>query len=90
MSTTFIKDPDAVLDYQWDWAAWLETGETITAGTVTATSGLTIDSQTAATTDVTAWLSGGTAGQVYPVTCHVTTSAGRVDDRTILIHVEER
>lgn len=90
MATTFTKDPQAVLDYQWDWSDWLETAETITAGTVTATTGLTLDSSVVGTTDVTAWLSGGTADQVYPVTCHITTSAGRQDDRTILIRVEER
>jgi hypothetical protein len=33
------KDPDAVLDYVFDWSSWLAEGETITAAEVTAVSG---------------------------------------------------
>jgi hypothetical protein len=32
MSGTWIKDPDAVLDYTVDWSAWLESGDTIEVG----------------------------------------------------------
>lgn len=90
MATTFTKDPQAVLDYVFDWTDWLETDETITAHTVTVSTGLTLDSSTEAAGKVTLWLSGGTADQVYPVTCHITTNAGRQDDRTILIRVVQR
>jgi hypothetical protein len=97
----YLKDPDAVLDYRFDFAAstngtgdsdYLESGETISTATVTAESGLTVDSESITDTDtsVTAWLSGGTVGNEYDVTCRVTTSAGRTDDRTIVIKVEER
>jgi len=88
--TTFIKDPDAVLDYQWDWAAWLETGETITDHEVTATSGLTVDSTSEDDGAVTVWLSGGTVHQTYTVDCTITTSAGRVDSRSIEIDCKDR
>ena len=85
-----IKDPDAKLDYAWDWTAWLTTDETITMATVLPVTGLTIESVTHAAGIVTAWISGGTLGQDYSVTCRITTSAGRIDDRTISIRVVQR
>ena len=89
MARSFVKDPDAVLDYEWDWAAWLGT-DTIASHTVTASAGLTVDSTEATDTAVTAWLSGGSVGMSYAVTCHVVTAAGREDDRTVTVTVMER
>lgn len=95
------KDPDAVLDYRFDWAPltngrgrsdWLASGETITSRTIVAESGITVDSSsiTDAGTSVTVWLSGGTAGVDYEVTCRVTTSESRTDDRTMTVMVRQR
>ena len=89
MPRSFVKDPNAVLDYEWDWSAWLGT-DTIASHTVTAATGLTVDSSTATSTAVTAWLSGGSVGASYAVTCHVVTAAGREDDRTVTVTVMER
>lgn len=91
-TTLFRKDPDAVLDYTWDWSAWLASGETITDATVTPSgTGLTVNgTPTTGAATVTAWLTGGTAGTEYLVTCHITTSQGRQDDRTITISVVDR
>ena len=87
--TSFRKDPSAVLDYVWDWSAWLA-GDTITSHTVTAADGITVDSSTVADGAVTVWLSGGTARQTYEVTCQIVTAGGRTDDRTSRFHVTER
>mgnify|MGYP003594344428 FL=1 len=89
MARSFVKDPDAVLDYEWDWSAWLGT-DTIASHTVTAATGLTVDTSEATSTAVTAWLSGGSVGMSYAVTCHVVTAAGREDDRTVTVTVMER
>lgn len=97
----FVKDPDAVLDYVFDWAAstnssgdtdWLASGETISSHSISADTGLTVDSSALSdsNTSVTVWLSGGTAGTMYGVRCRVTTSASRTDDRTIQVRVLER
>ena len=85
-----LKDPSAVLDYMFDWTEWLATGETITDHTITADTGITVDSSTEDDGKVTVWLSGGTAGINYKVACLITTSAGRTDERTIWIKVVER
>ena len=86
----FIKDPDAILDYVWDWSAWL--GEdTISSHVVTADEGLTVETSTVADGRVTVWLSGGTVRrQTYPVTVSIVTAAGREDDRTSHFRIMER
>jgi len=93
-----LKDPSAVLDYVFDWTGWLATGETIAVDsetgekliTITADTGITVDSSTESDGKVTVWLSGGTAGINYKVACKITTSAGRTDERTIWIKVTDR
>jgi hypothetical protein len=85
-----LKDPSAVLDYAFDWTGWLAAGETITDHTITADTGITVDSSTESDGKVTVWLSGGTAGINYKVACLVETSAGRTDERTLWIRVVDR
>ena len=101
MSNFFTKDPNAVLDYVFDWAAstngtgdsdWLASAETISTKTIASTTGITVDSSsiTDSNTSVTVWLSGGTAGTDYEIACKIVTSASRTDERTITIMVRER
>ena len=93
-----LKDPSAVLDYAFDWTGWLAAGETIAVDsetgekliTITADTGITVDSSTELDGKVTVWLSGGTAGINYKVACKITTSAGRTDERTLWIRVVDR
>ena len=93
-----LKDPSAVLDYVFDWTEWLATGETIAVDsetgekliTITADTGITVDSSAESDGKVTVWLSGGTAGINYKVACKITTSAGRTDERTLWIRVVDR
>jgi hypothetical protein len=103
---TFIKDPNAVLDYKFDWkpltngsgdSDWLDTAETITAKTITispsvAVTGLIADSSsiTDTSTSVTVWLSSGTDYTDYQVACKIVTNGLRTDERTITICVRNR
>ena len=90
-TNVYIKDPQAELDYKFDWSNWLTDGDTIQDASVTATAGLTVaPNPTVSTTAVTCWLSGGTAGLDYTVTCHIETAGGRVDERSIKVQVRER
>ena len=83
---TFIKDPDATLDYTVDWSEWL--GEdVIESADWVAPAGLTVESESHTATTATVWLSGGQAGREYAVVSRIVTAGGREDDRTITIKV---
>ena len=87
--TTFVKDPDATLDYTLDWSDYLGGDEIATSAWVVP-EGLTKVSESSTTTLATVWLSGGAAFTTYRVTNRVTTVGGREDDRSVLIQVRER
>lgn len=90
----YTKDPSAILDWAFDWndtsKPWLATGESISSYTITADTGIAVETDSEASGIVTVWLSGGTSGTAYKVACLITTSAGRTDERTIWIKVVER
>lgn len=90
--SSYVHDPNAVLDYRMSWAKWLEEAETISTSTWIVPEGIVqaTPAPSNTTTDATIWLSGGTVGQEYRVTNRITTSLGRADDRSITIHVQER
>jgi len=93
MTSRFVKDTEAVLDYVFDWSSWLDTGETISSYTMTVPTGITEGTGSYATSQasgrVTVWLSSGVAGTEYAVECKIVTSAGRTDERTMLIYCAE-
>jgi len=89
----FLKDPEAVLDYGFDWQEWLEGGETperILTHTITVPPEMTLDRSEEADGVIAVWLSGGLGGKTYRVECKISTNRGRVDERSIWIKIEER
>lgn len=97
MAQDFIKDPDAVLDYHFDWNSWLPNGDQIISSQFIVAGGITVGNgsngapgPTNTTTNTTIWLLGGSPGQPYTVTNRIVTSQGRTDDRTITIRVQQR
>lgn len=89
----FRKDPESALDYSFDWKDWLEKGvqpETITNYEITVPPELTLDRDEEKDGIVTVWLSEGKGGKTYQVECKVTTSKGRIDERSMFVDVEER
>ena len=84
------KDPYAVLDYSLDWTNWMPSGDTISAITITADAGITIDSTTNTNYIATAYISGGTAGNIYNIEYKITTTNGLKDSRNFRIKVVER
>lgn len=88
---TIIKDPDATLDYPFDWEEWLAlVSDSIASQEIIVETGITCDSSEISGDIVIAWISGGTAGTTYRVTCRIVTDGGRTDDRSIFIKVKER
>jgi len=86
----FRKDPDAVLDYAFDWSDWLASGETISVSSWTVDTGLTMDSNSKGDDSTKVWLSGGTAGATYTVANKITTSDSRTDERSFDVIMEDR
>jgi hypothetical protein len=88
------KDPDARLDYAFDWRGddpWLEEDETIESYTFEVVQGdVEVDADAELNGVVTAWLIGGTPGVKSKLTCHIVTDVGREDDRTMTITIKER
>lgn len=90
MITPFIQDPDAVLDYPFDWSVYLG-GDTIATSQFIADSGIMVESDAILDpSNTVVWLSGGTKGKRYAITNHVLTTGGREDDWTIYVLVKER
>lgn len=87
---TVYKDPDALLDYGFDWSLWLQPGDTISSSTWQVEDGLTASTPSHTATTTTVWLSGGTAGRSYQVTNRITTAGGRTDERTMVVRVVQR
>jgi hypothetical protein len=91
---TFTHDPDADLDYGFDWGTkgWLGT-DTIATSTWSITKGdaaLVLSNSTHDTTTTTIWADGGTVGTDYTITNHIVTTAGREDDRSHRLQVRDR
>lgn len=92
------KDPLALLDYPFDWSAWLtDVGDTIASALITITgpdAALVENSHTiSGANKVIVWLSGGTAGRKYKVDCKITCAATtpvRVDSRSIYVKMKDR
>jgi len=87
----FIKDPNATLDFGFDWSQWLGDDEAIIDYAVNVSPcGIVNDFNTNTAGSVIVWLSSGSVGQRYSVACLITTSGSRIDERTIKIDVRDR
>ncbi len=86
----FRKGPAATLDFSLDWTDWLSSGQSIGSSNWTASSGLTVQSQSVSGATATVVVSGGTAGKLETLVNSVTSSPGNlVATRTIHIVVED-
>lgn len=91
------KDPSAQLIYSMDWATdWLPTGDSLqsVSYTVSTTANdptpLTIEDSGIQGGVTFVELSGGTAGEIYVVSCTITTTDSNTDTRRFKVRVEER
>ena len=90
--TTYTKDPDARLDYPFNWAQWLPFGDVLASAEYVVDPGLTLSSfppPSLSDTVATPFLEGGTVGQTYEVVCRITTAEGRIEDSTIAIYIAD-
>lgn len=88
-----VKDPDATLDYEFDWTDWLTPlADTIASVEFVLSAGLTSISESNTTTTATIFVNGGVEGETETVTCRITTNSTppRVDDRTLFLKISPR
>jgi hypothetical protein len=90
------KDPNATLDYTLDWGDYTQAGDALATASwsTSAISGdaapLTIGVASTNNDKATVLISGGTAGNIYTVTCAITTTDGLIDRRAFRISVKVR
>lgn len=90
---TILHDPDAVLDYTFDWTAWLApvTDRIIQVDfLVTNSVNAAVVAQYFSDTHATAWIAAGVPGEKITLRCRIYTQEGRIDDRTAYLKVKER
>lgn len=84
---TRLKDPEAILDYS---TVWTDHPSIASAIITSSPAGLTCGAPTISGNKVTTIISGGTVGTDYSVGFRITTPAGLVDERTIILRVQQR
>lgn len=90
MPQSFTKDPNADLDYMIDWSEWLA-GDTLSTSSWAVASGDVTLHDAAIVGDLArVWASGGTAGTIARLTNSIVTTAGREEDRTLTLILQER
>ena len=93
---TILKDPDAVLDYPFNYTDWLEEiADTIQTASASVTGSIEVASPDDLPVDddgkiVTPMVSGGLNGETCSLTVHIETVGGRQDARTIYLKIKER
>lgn len=87
----YVHDPNAVLDYLWPWTGWLVAGDALASFEILAGPEVAVSRAGITPDGVVAFLGpcSVTSG-VVPVTCRVTTTGGRIDDRTIRLRIMQR
>lgn len=92
----FTKDPDALLDYKFNWQDWLNTGDTIIEATAFPGGSYTnpgdirvAANSVSASVSHVVWLSAGNVGEEYIITSRITTAQGRRNDQSLTVSIEE-
>ena len=89
--SVFKKDPDAILDYSFDWTLYLTPlSDTIASVTFIGDVGLVLTNPSHTTTTATTFVSGGVVGSNMNLTCRIVTTGGRTDDRSITLKILNR
>lgn len=86
---TFQKNSTDVIDYDFDYSAWLTSrgGDSINSFSVTVPAGLYKGSTQQMGNIIRVFIGGGTIGQSYEVSCQINTSGGRAKQAKIRIFV---
>jgi len=91
--TLYAKDPASHVDYSFDWSSWLTSSETISTAAWAldpASSGAPVLGSEIGSGSVRGiYVSGGTSGHRYRLSCQITTDAGRTAERSVTLRIME-
>jgi hypothetical protein len=82
------KDPLDVAAYSFNWASFLAAGETIVSATITVPTGITATTPVINGQVVNFYLSGGTAGDAYLISCFIQTNLPDAAKRSFTLQVK--
>ena len=92
--TMMVKDPDSRIDFEFDWGVAYPDGQAVLASVWAVTpddaGAVAVVAAAHDLMQATVTLAGGVAGRVYRVTNRVTLSDGQIDERSMMVRVEER
>ena len=92
--TMVVKDPDARIDYEFEWGAAYPDGQAVMTSAWTCApdeaGGVAVAAASHDLVKTVVTLAGGIAGHVYRVSNRVTMSDGQIDERSLTLRVEER
>jgi hypothetical protein len=91
----FVKDPGARAEHAVDWDAGFLAGRTITASSWSVLpagggASLQLEAPRIAGGKTAILLAGGMVGQLYRITNRVTLSDSSIEERTLMVRVEDR
>lgn len=85
---TLTKQPSENLDYDFDFSNAFPAGDNVASATVTATpTGLTLGTKSLSGQLVKQFISSGSTGNSYTVTCIATSAAGRIAELEFTLRV---
>lgn len=86
------KDPDAVLDFFFDWSKWLQPNEVIELSVYIVEGSASIELFDKSVDGGYAWFwaRGGVAGEAVKITNRITTDQGRTDDDTAILRIRSK
>lgn len=85
-----VHAPGAILDYAFNWAEWLQQGETIPTSVWSITPSLTLNNEQNQSGVTSVFVNGGVVNKIYYLTNTITTSVGRTDSRTIVLSCQNK
>jgi len=90
-SLMWDKDPQAQLDYSFEWADWLAdiSGDSLANMYVTKSDGVQVTAQGIRGSVSAFMVKGGEPGTVDSVTVRIATALGRIDERTIRLRIRD-
>lgn len=93
MSTTTVrqnKDANSVLDYVFDWEAFVDAdSDTIVSTEISGSSDLTFTGTVMTVSTVKIFVAGGTEGTTYPIVNRIFTAGGRTEDKVLELTITQ-